>query len=271
MDLDPARALSAADIHSFIRDGFVRLDQAFAKQTAEQARAILWQATGCDPDDPSSWTRPVIRLDQFGQPPFREAANTPVLRRAFDRLVGPGRWILRVTLGTFPVRFPSPDAPGDTGWHVDVSFGTDHPDFMEWRANVRSRGRALLMLFLFSDVGPDDAPTRIRIGSHRDIARQLAPAGQAGLTLRELAADGFAASAHRPEVLAVGEAGTVYLCHPFLVHAAQPHRGTTPRFMAQPPLLPREPLCLDRPDGGYSAVERAIREAIEAPGGPLSP
>jgi len=98
------------------------------------------------------------------------------------------------------------------------------------------------MLFLFSDVGEDDAPTRLRLGSHRDIARQLAPHGEAGLTLRELAADGFAGSAHRQEALATGEAGTVYLCHPFLVHAAQPHRGQRPRFMAQPPLLPAGPL-----------------------------
>jgi hypothetical protein len=143
-----------------------------------------------------------------------------------------------------------------------VSFGYDTPDFMEWRANVMSRGRALLMLFLFSDVGLDDAPTRIRVGSHLDIARQLAPAGETGLSLRELAADGFAASADRAEVSAVGEAGTVYLCHPFLVHAAQPHRGRNPRFMAQPPLLPREPICLDRPNGDYSPVEQAILNAM---------
>ena len=64
------------------------------------------------------------------------------------------------------MRFPSPDDPGDAGWHVDVSFGYDDPDFLTWRANVRSSGRALLMLFLFSDVGEDDAPTRIRVGSH---------------------------------------------------------------------------------------------------------
>jgi hypothetical protein len=109
---------------------------------------------------------------------------------------------------------------------------------MSWRVNAASKGRALLMLFLFSDVGPDDAPTRIRAGSHADIARLLAPAGDAGRSLRELAAEGFATSVPRTEVLAVGPAGTVYLCHPFLVHAAQPHRGSTPRFMAQPPLLP---------------------------------
>lgn len=266
MQADPIRALSASDIRSFIDDGFVRIDGAFSQETAAKARSILWKATGCDPDDPSGWGQPVIRLDQFDQPPFREAANTPVLHRAFDQLVGKGRWLPRVTLGTFPVRFPSPNAPGDDGWHIDVSFGTESPDFLLWRANVSSRGRALLMLFLFSDVGPDDAPTRIRAGSHIDIARQLAPAGEAGLTLGELAADGFAASADRPEALATGEAGTVYLCHPFLVHAAQPNLRGKPRFIAQPPLLPREPLNLKRADGDYSPVERAIVKAI-GPGG----
>ncbi len=165
-------------------------------------------------------------------------------------------------LGTFPVRFPSPEDPGDAGWHIDVSFGFDDPDFFAWRANVTSKGRALLMLFLFSDVDEADAPTRIRAGSHLDIARRLAPAGEGGLTLRELAEDRFTESAHRPEVLATGAAGTVYLCHPFLVHAAQPHRGTRPRFIAQPPLLPAEPVRLEREDGNYSPVERAIRSAL---------
>jgi hypothetical protein len=189
---------------------------------------------------------------------FVEAANTPLLHAAFDQLVGAGRWLPCRAMGTFPVRFPSPDDPGDAGWHVDASFGTDTGDFMQWRVNVASHGRALLMLFLFSDVGENDAPTRIRIGSHADITRQLAPAGEAGLTLGQLAADGFAGSAGRREALATGPAGTVYLCHPFLVHAAQPHRGTRPRFMAQPPLLPSEPLTIDGP----SPVEQAIAAAL---------
>jgi hypothetical protein len=118
------------------------------------------------------------------------------------------------------------------------------------------------MLFLFSDVGEQDAPTRIRLGSHRDVARRLAPAGEEGLSLIELAKNDFAETASRREIAATGDAGTVYLCHPFLVHAAQPHRGTRPRFMARPPLLPAEPLSLERADDDYSAVELAIREAL---------
>jgi hypothetical protein len=262
MPIEPRPALSANDIAMFIRDGFVRVDNAFSRQTAEQAPAILWKATGCEPDDRSTWNQPVIRLGEFGQAPFQEAVNTPKLHEAFDLLVGPGRWLPRTSLGTFPVRFPAQEEPGDDGWHVDVSFGSDQPDFMEWRANVSSRGRALLMLFLFSDVGLDDAPTRIRVGSHIDVARQLAPAGEAGLTLRELAAGDFGGSGERPEELAMGKAGTVYLCHPFLVHAAQRHRGKVPRFLAQPPLMPREPISLNRTDGDYSPVEQAILGAL---------
>ena len=52
--------------------------------------------------------------------------------------------------------------------------------------NLSSRERALLMLFLFSDVGPDDAPTRIRVGSHLDVPRVLEPAGEAGLPYQQV-------------------------------------------------------------------------------------
>src|SRR5205085_1185559 len=110
-------------------------------------------------------------------------------------------------------------------------------DFTSWRINIRSRGRALLLLFLFSDVSRLDAPTRIRIGSHFDVARLLAPAGEEGLDFIELARQ-LDQLPEREETVATGEAGTVYLCHPFLVHAAQDHLGTTPRFLAQPPLEP---------------------------------
>ena len=260
---DQPGELTPTEITALIDRGFVKVEDAFSRELAEEARTILWRDTGCNPDDPSTWTKPVVRLGFYSQPPFVAAANTPTLRRAFDQLVGRGRWVPRGNLGTFPVRFPSSDDPGDAGWHVDASFGTENADFMSWRVNVYSKGRALLMLFLFSDVGPDDAPTRIRVGSHLEMARILAPAGEEGRSLGELAANGFAETAHCPEALATGTAGTVFLCHPFLVHAAQPHRGRHPRFIAQPALLPASGrLELVREDGDYSPVEVAIRTAL---------
>ena len=117
------------------------------------------------------------------------------------------------------------------------------------------------MLFLFSDVGEDDAPTRIRVGSHTDVARLLAPAGENGLAHLQLNEVGQTGDV----VLAASAAGTVYLCHPFLIHTAQKHRGHRPRIMSQPPLAPAEPLQMDRADRAYSPVEMAIRAALKNP------
>jgi hypothetical protein len=253
--------LSETEREQFVRNGFVRIDHAFPTDIAASGRAILWRDTGCDAHDPFTWTRPVIRLGDYPQEPFRIAANTPALHAAFDDLVGHNRWVPRQSLGGFPIRFPHPEDPGDTGWHIDASFPPQEsvPSYFEWRVNVRSDGRALLMLFLFSDVGENDAPTRIRTGSHLAVARLLAPAGDMGMSMIEISRAAAAATAGMPEVNATGPAGTVYLCHPFLVHAAQPHRGTTPRFMAQPPLIPKSRFELERSDGDYSPVEQAIR------------
>lgn len=252
-------ALTDTEIQQFIENGFVRIDHAFSKEIAEAGRDILWKETGCDPNDSSTWTKPVIRLGGYAHEPFRQAVNTPILHTAYDQLVGIGRWEPRYSLGGFPIRFPHPDDPGDTGWHVDASFsGTDD----SWRINIFSQGRALLMLFLFSDVGMEDAPTRILVGSHLDVPELLKPAGEQGLSFMELAQQFDLSSLNRKIALATGEAGTVYLCHPFLIHAAQPHRGAMPKFMAQPPLLPSKPFQLQRVDGNYSPVEIAIRMGL---------
>ncbi|MEY9124435.1 phytanoyl-CoA dioxygenase family protein [Bradyrhizobium yuanmingense] len=250
--------LTPRQVQTFIDDGFVKLENAFSTDLAKECRDELWADIGLSPDEPEHWTQPVVRVGAKATPPFIEAANTPRLHKAYDQLAGEGRWLAPRGLGTFPIRFPSSQSPGDDGWHVDMSFGTTHADFMEWRANVKSSGRALLMLFLFSDVGNDDAPTRIRKGSHAAIARELLPHGEAGATLRQLAADDWASTRDCEVELATGKPGTVYLCHPFLVHAAQPHRGKEPRFMAQPPLLPKREFDPALPP---SPVQIAIRRA----------
>lgn len=249
--------LTSGQVQSFIDDGFVKIENAFSVDLAKKCMDELWAEIGLSPDEPEKWNRPVVRVATKSSPPFIEAANTPQLLKAYDQLVGENRWLAPKGLGTFPIRFPSPEAPGDDGWHVDMSFG-DSPDFMEWRANVKSSGRALLMLFLFSDVGPNDAPTKIRKGSHAIIARELLPFGDGGTTLRRLSANGYVSTKDCSVELATGAAGTVFLCHPFIVHAAQPHRGEQPRFMAQPPLLPKGEFDPALPP---SPVQIAIRQA----------
>ncbi len=46
--------------------------------------------------------------------------------------------------------------------------------------NIRSRARGLLALFVFTDVGRQDAPTRLLRGSHLAVPQFLASYGEAG-------------------------------------------------------------------------------------------
>ncbi|MBF9255037.1 phytanoyl-CoA dioxygenase [Pontibacter sp. 172403-2] len=258
-----AGRLSKKDIEQFIADGFIRIDNAFPLQMAEEVVDILWKDIPFERTDPGSWTEPVIRLGMYTQRSFTDSVNTPKLHAAFDQLIGAGKWMPCQSVGTFPVRFPSRQQPNDTGKHVDASFpGHDPANYFEWRVNVKSKGRALLMLVLYSDVSENDAPTVIYKKSHIDVAKLLYKEGDAGLSFMALASKLHELPA-REEVYATGKAGTVYLCHPFLVHAAQAHKGSTPKFMAQPPLLLRDELTIADSGAGYAPVEQAIRLALE--------
>ena len=228
------------DIDRFIADGFVKITGAFDRELGLRCQDQLWTTTGLDRGDPASWTESLVRVAAMASPEFTASANTDALTAAFDALVGPGGWRPRLGMGTFPLRFPSAEPPREAGWHVEASFyGADGP-----RLNLRSRGRALLMLFLYSDVGPDDAPTAIRVGSHRAVPKVLAEYGSDGAPWMPVCERVVPATEECEVITATGHIGDVYLCHPFVVHSATAHRGAVPRFMAQPPLEPTGELDL---------------------------
>ena len=252
-------------VQRFVADGFVKVERAVPRDVADVCAGLLWAEIGVDRDRPSTWTQPVHWVGAMTQEPFVRAANTPVLHDAFDALVGPGRWAPRDSMGSFPLRFPHTEEPDDAGWHIEGSYQPPG-ESVGW-TNVHSSGRALLMLFLFSDVDEDNAPTRIRVGSHMDVPSVLRPYGDEGASAFQLGPQVDAASAHRPVTLATGRPGDVYLCHPFLVHAAQPHHGHKPRFLGQPPLYPSQPFKngpfnLTVLDHEPSPIGRTIRQAL---------
>jgi hypothetical protein len=256
--------LSQAEIDGFVARGYVPIRGAVLPGVAQACQDVIWSELGTRGvmrEDPSTWTEPVVRMPCPEGGPFAEAGTGPLLWEACDQLVGAGRWWQRRGVGgSIPVRFPGESDPGDAGWHIESSYEAGG----QQRVSVRSRARGLLALYLFSDVDEECAPTRLRAGSHLDIPPILAPAGDDGLEWSEAARRAVAASAHRPTALATGRAGDVFLCHPFLVHAASwPHRGRFPRMMAQPSvaLLGEYPLHA-LPPAPPSPVEQAILSGL---------
>jgi hypothetical protein len=226
--------MEVIDIDRFVADGFAKVEGVAPREAGDAARALLWQRIGLSPDDPSGWTQPVVWTSGLtGEGPFRQFMTSPRLHAALDAVAGRGGWLPLGSVGNIPVRFPRVPPADDRGWHVDAN--TQRPDGT-W--GVSGRPGTLLLLVLFSDVGPDDAPTRVRAGSQRDLAKLLDERVfdpmAAGPLFDEAGRD-------RPVALATGRPGDAYLLHPFTVHAAQEHLGTEPRFMAQMPVMLTKP------------------------------
>jgi hypothetical protein len=252
-------------IDDFLADGFVVARGAVPPDVVHACVDVLddeLRARGVDPRDPATWPAPVVRLPCPQGPAFTAAGHSPALGVLYDALLGAGRWLPPDGVGgTVPVRFPVPGDPGDAGWHIDGSYEVEG----RYWVNVHSRYRALLVLFLFTDVGGADAPTELIVGSHLDVPRVLAAYGTRGVFFGEVVPRLLATTFERPRAHATGRAGDVFVCHPFLVHRATwPHRGEGPRMIAQPAIGHPEPFAL-RKDGAACAVERAILRGLASP------
>jgi len=256
------QALSEADIEAFVEDGYTVLRGGFPESVATKVRERLWARMELSPDAPESWPARVVYIKEtYGGGPFVNA-YTDLVTGAFDQLLGHGRWIRDPWMGFWPILFPGfaegPWTPPTSGWHVDGAH---------FRRHCWSPDRALLTLFLFSDVGPGDGGTAVSVGSHHLVARVLAEAEPDGLAHKELLrrANGHA----RTEVREVtGQAGDVVLLHPFLLHAQSVNTGDVVRFMANPFVAARDRLDLR---GGATPVERAIRRGIGQAGAERTP
>jgi Phytanoyl-CoA dioxygenase (PhyH) len=261
--------LTRPQIEQFVADGYVALRGAVPIDVIHECQDVVWASLatrGIERDHRSTWTQPVVRLNTPEGGPFIAAGTSSVLWESYDQLLGENSWWKRQGVGgTIPVRFPSERDPGDAGWHIDGSF--DGPDGDYW-VNARSKMRGLLVLFLITDVDELSAPARIIKGSHLDVPRVLAPAGDDGMKFSDVVPRLPRSTFKRQTVFAVGDAGDVYVCHPFLVHAPSwPLRGTQPRMIAQPGVGIPEPFALRESAGEAEVcpVEAAILRGLRAP------
>jgi len=250
--------LSSTDIESFIELGHCRVEQAFDERLAKRARYRIWRVLeerkGILEHDRSTWP-------EFYDPEAYIAASevlatfTDRLAAAIEELEGPGRWLGERRWGLWPINFALdanvPYAVRDHGWHIDGNW---------FRHTLDGKLQGLLVMGLFSDVGPRGGGTLIAQGSHKQTARVLARHPK-GVTHRELF-DAVLAEPIGDVTEATGAAGDVWLVHPWVFHARNMNHSGTPRFMSNTEAPLKQPMCFERPDGAYSVLETSIKRAL---------
>jgi hypothetical protein len=234
------------DVESFMEDGYVRIPgavpQRLARQIGEQAALLVGASSG------ASWRLGVVSVYDL---PVLVDAVTPAVRAAFDALIGTGRWHVAATWG-FPTRFPG---ASDALWHIDGDWFTHH---------VTSGEQVLTPIFLWSDVGIDDSPTLLAVGSHVDVARLLAdhePEGVSGAHIGQVV---DSTVARHELAAATGEAGDLIVCHPFLAHSINPTGPARPRFISNVAVHGKQPLNIGPTKETRSPVEAVIRLALSS-------
>lgn len=178
------KVLTESQIEQFIELGYVQLKEAFPRESALAAQEFLWaqlEKQGVLKDDPSTWKQPMVHIkEQFDDETF-QLCNTERLANAIEDLIGEGRWKERSVYGQderktlwgwWPVNFASgADRPWDVpanGWHWD---GMMRPHYVD------SPEQGLLLLCVFSEIGPRGGSTLVAEGSHKIVANLLAENG----------------------------------------------------------------------------------------------
>ncbi|MFT6395335.1 MAG: hypothetical protein ACJAYU_000077 [Bradymonadia bacterium] len=135
-------------------------------------------------------------------------------------------------------------------WHID----DPRPD-----ATAQNTRVGLVPLILLSDIGPDEGATLVAADSVRMIADALRTATEpVDLDARDLCMPIYRRC--KDVIEATGEAGDVYLTHPYALHTAAPQSQRRVRVLANPIMYLKEPLDLSK-TSGLSPLERAcLRE-----------
>ncbi|MDF2959146.1 MAG: hypothetical protein K0S39_881 [Paenibacillus sp.] len=298
-----SKVLTPMEIEQFMENGYVKLEEAYPRKLALEAQNFLWGRLGnqgVHKSDPTTWTQPMVHIKETYDDDVFQVCNTSRLADAVEDLIGEGRYAQRIVYGEdtrktrwgwWPVNFSS---GADQQWTVPAKGW--HWDGIQFRHFVDSPDQGLLCLCLFSDVVPQGGGTLVAEGSHKLVARFLKDqpegieladgikaAGGSHPWLAELmgnSAEEAGSVMDRYEkfmnryytdadgirlkvVETTGVAGDVFLCHPFLFHAASQNHTGTPRFMCNRTTPLKEKMSLNRAnDADYSPLERSIRRAL---------
>ncbi len=250
--------LSDADLDHFVQKGYVLVRGAIPKETALAWGNEAYLRLGYDPDDNTTWEKERLHMPAHRHVPVAEIA--PKAWQAMIQLAGgPERIKQPATWGdAFIANFGEraneewrPASPESPGWHKDGDF---------FRHFLDSPEQGLLVIPLWTDVVHKGGPTYIAPDSLPVIAKFLVdrPEGvlPGGFNFKELV------QGCNEFEEAVGEAGDVYLLHPFMLHAVSQNVLRAKRVITNPPLALAEPMQFWREDGEYSPIEQAVLNAL---------
>jgi hypothetical protein len=297
------RVLSAKQIEQFMELGWVKVEEAFSRETALSCQRFLWEKLrekGVLQEDSSTWTQPIIYIQEAYRSPEFDRCNTARMADAIEDLIGVGRWKdrgvygiddIHSTWGWWPVNFA---LGADKEWNVPTEGW--HWDGIHFRHYVDSPEQGLLCLCIFSEIAARGGGTLVVEGSHKLVARFLSqhPDGlesQAAIdslnvqhpylaeltgltnamdTFTENRIDKFMNSWHTDAdgirlrvVETTASPGDVILCHPFLYHAASQNHSGIPRFMCNRTTPLKDRMNLNRSHVvEFSTLEMSIRNSL---------
>ncbi len=253
------QVLTEAQAAQFLEKGWCKVEDCFSAEDARQVRERWIFEQGLDPKRPLEWGFEIKH--QSLKESLRVSDFSPKALGAAEDLVGRGRmedwfWNNFIVNGRKGRDKPWAMPGSDEGWHIDGIF---------FRHYLDSPEQALLTVELYSDVEPMGGGTALCEGSAPYAARALAeyPEGMNPFEAVALARSVIPFE-KLPKIEATGKAGTVYFCHPFILHTSSPNVLGTPRFATNATVKLREPMRFDDP-GEASLVETSIMEAVGGP------
>jgi hypothetical protein len=253
------QVLTEVQAEQFMSEGYVKVEGCFKKEEIQEWLDFAFERLAYNPHDSTTWTEERIHMPHMNQ--MDVATFSPKAWGAICDLMGgasriktPVTWrdgfIINFKLGSDePWEPPSPKV---RGWHKDGDW---------FRHFLDSPEQGLLTVIFWDDVLPQSGGTFVATDSVGPIARYLINYPE-GLTPKEAE---FGRMIHECEtfVEATGQAGDVYLLHPYILHSASKNPSGRARFITNPAVSFEEPMNFNREkEEDYCLVEKAVLRAM---------
>ena len=273
--------LGESDIEHFLRNGYVAVRGAIARETCEELidrlhtrlrafperwlrqadpRTLAALRQLAKPDDPAAW--PAERLNVEAERSLSIAELCPRVWGAICHLLGgPNRIATHVfhdafilSIRDFSKSTWTAPSPSDESWHYD------HPGSND---TLRSLTRGLVAIVYFSDVDAESGATFVAPESVPLTIRWMAESSTGVDLADQRAGVRITRSCKRFDAL-TGKAGDVFLVHPLMAHSSSPNTSGRLRYMGNPMVYLRTPLRFDRDaEDELSPLEISFSRALE--------